>query len=206
MHSDLEQSQRDEVMYKFKSQKVDILIATDIVSRGIDIDDIQLVVNYDVPHDAEDYVHRIGRTARAGSEGSAVTLVSEKDQHAFKSIEKFLEKDIEKNDIPQELGEGPAYTGKIVKDKKDNSRSKHRGGRGGKKNSENKPAKQTHRNKAAKSEATKPEAANKAKANKPDTPASAQKQNAEKKNEVTKSKKRRPHHRKPQNKNTESQA
>lgn len=206
MHSDLEQSQRDEVMYKFKSQKVDILIATDIVSRGIDIDDIQLVVNYDVPHDAEDYVHRIGRTARAGSEGSAVTLVSEKDQHAFKSIEKFLEKDIEKNDIPQELGEGPAYTGKIVKDKKGNSRSKHRGGRGGKKNSENKPAKQTHRNKAAKSEATKPEAANKAKANKPDTPASAQKQNAEKKNEVTKSKKRRPHHRKPQNKNTESQA
>ena len=86
MHSDLEQSQRDDVMYKFKSQQVDILIATDIVSRGIDIDDIQLVINYDVPHDAEDYVHRIGRTARAGSEGAAVTLVSEKDQPQFKRI------------------------------------------------------------------------------------------------------------------------
>ena len=107
MHSDLEQAQRDEVMFKFKSQQVDILIATDIVSRGIDIDDIQLVVNFDVPHDAEDYVHRIGRTARAGAEGKAVTLVGEKDQYAFRSIERFLEKEVEKNEIPEELGEAP---------------------------------------------------------------------------------------------------
>lgn len=112
MHSDLDQSQRDDVMYRFKAQKVDILIATDIVSRGIDIDDIQLVINFDVPHDAEDYVHRIGRTARAGSQGAAITLVGEKDQYSFKQIEKFLEKDVEKNLMPEGLGESPAYTGK----------------------------------------------------------------------------------------------
>ena len=125
MHSDLEQAQRDEVMFKFKSQQVDILIATDIVSRGIDIDDIQLVVNFDVPHDAEDYVHRIGRTARAGAEGKAVTLVGEKDQYAFRSIERFLEKEVEKNEIPEELGEAPAYTGhKEPKDKKGRSKGR----------------------------------------------------------------------------------
>lgn len=80
MHSDLEQQERDEVMYKFKAQQIDVLVATDIVARGIDIDDIQLVINFDVPHDAEDYVHRIGRTARANNDGEAITLVSEKDQ------------------------------------------------------------------------------------------------------------------------------
>ena len=109
MHSDLTQAERDDVMFRFKSQKVSILVATDIVARGIDSDDIQLVLNYDVPHDAEDYVHRIGRTARAGAEGQAITLVSEKDQPQFRSIEKFLEKDIEKRPVPSELGEAPAY-------------------------------------------------------------------------------------------------
>ena len=109
MHSDLTQAERDDVMFRFKSQKVSILVATDIVARGIDIDDIQLVLNYDVPHDAEDYVHRIGRTARAGAEGQAITLVSEKDQPQFRSIEKFLEKDIEKRPVPSELGDAPAY-------------------------------------------------------------------------------------------------
>lgn len=126
MHSDLEQSQRDEAMFRFKSQQVDILVATDIVARGIDIDDIQLVVNFDVPHDAEDYVHRIGRTARAGSEGSAFTLVSEKDQPAFARIERFLGKEVEKNEIPKELGEGPEYTGTASHSGK--------GGRGGRGN------------------------------------------------------------------------
>lgn len=116
MHSDLDQSQRDDVMYRFKSQQLDILIATDIVARGIDIDDIQLVINFDVPHDAEDYVHRIGRTARAGSEGRAITLVGEKDQVLFKAIERFLEKDVDKNAMPEELGEAPEYTGKRIKD------------------------------------------------------------------------------------------
>ncbi len=111
MHSDLTQQERDDVMFRFKSQKVNVLVATDIVARGIDIDDIQIVINYDVPHDAEDYVHRIGRTARAGAEGAAITLVSEKDQPRFRDIEHFLEKEIDKNPIPEELGEGPEYKG-----------------------------------------------------------------------------------------------
>lgn len=109
MHSDLDQSQRDEVMHSFKNAHTDILVATDIVARGIDIDDITLVINYDVPHDAEDYVHRIGRTARANRDGRAITLVSEKEQGKFHLIEKFLEKSIEKEEIPAELGEAPEY-------------------------------------------------------------------------------------------------
>ncbi|MBQ7181374.1 MAG: DEAD/DEAH box helicase [Bacteroidaceae bacterium] len=112
MHSDLSQSERDEVMYQFRSNQIDILVATDIVARGIDIDDIQIVINYDVPHDEEDYVHRIGRTARAGKGGRAVTLVSEKDQPAFRQIERFLEKDVEKVPLPEEIGEAPAYSGR----------------------------------------------------------------------------------------------
>lgn len=81
MHSDLEQAQRDQIMHDFKSGKINILIATDIVSRGIDIDDIRLVINYDVPHDSEDYVHRIGRTARANNDGCAITFVAKKSRH-----------------------------------------------------------------------------------------------------------------------------
>ena len=112
MHSDLTQPERDEVMFRFKSGKIDVLVATDIVARGIDIDDIQLVVNYDVPHDSEDYVHRIGRTARAGAEGRAVTLISEKDQAFFRQIEHFLGAPVTKNPLPPELGEAPEYKGK----------------------------------------------------------------------------------------------
>lgn len=92
MHSDLEQAQREEVMYEFKAGRINILVATDIVARGIDIDDIRLVINYDVPHDSEDYVHRIGRTARANNDGVALTFISEKEQSNFKNIENFLEK------------------------------------------------------------------------------------------------------------------
>ena len=109
MHSDLEQAQRDQIMHDFKSGKINILIATDIVSRGIDIDDIRLVINYDVPHDSEDYVHRIGRTARANNDGCAITFVSEKEQTQFKSIENFIGKDIYKIPVPEELGEAPEY-------------------------------------------------------------------------------------------------
>lgn len=109
MHSDLSQQERDEVMFLFRSAQTDILVATDIVARGIDIDDITLVINFDVPHDAEDYVHRIGRTARAGAGGSAITLVSEKDQPEFKKIEHFLGKEVEKIAVPSSLGEAPAY-------------------------------------------------------------------------------------------------
>ena len=107
MHSDLEQAQREAVMYEFKAGRINILVATDIVARGIDIDDIRLVINYDVPHDSEDYVHRIGRTARANNDGVAITFVSEKEQGSFKAIERFLEKDIYKIPIPEELGEAP---------------------------------------------------------------------------------------------------
>jgi superfamily II DNA/RNA helicase len=108
MHSDLDQSQRDNVMYAFKANNVHILVATDIVARGIDIDDIQMVINFDVPHDAEDYVHRIGRTARANRDGRAITFVNEKDFSRFKQIERFLEKEIEKLPLPDGM-EAPSY-------------------------------------------------------------------------------------------------
>ena len=109
MHSDLDQEQRNDVMFKFKSGQIDVLVATDIVSRGIDIDDIAMVINYDVPHDAEDYVHRIGRTARADRDGKAITFVNEDDIYFFQQIESFLEKEIEKAQLPAELGKGPEY-------------------------------------------------------------------------------------------------
>jgi superfamily II DNA/RNA helicase len=109
MHSDLEQSQREDIMQRFKAGRVNILVATDIVARGIDIDDIRLVINYDVPHDNEDYVHRIGRTARANNDGVAITFVSEKEQGRFKQIEDFLDKTIYKIPLPAELGEAPEY-------------------------------------------------------------------------------------------------
>jgi superfamily II DNA/RNA helicase len=109
MHSDLDQSQRDEIMYKFKSGQIDVLVATDIVARGIDIDDIEVVINYDVPHDAEDYVHRIGRTARANRNGRAITLVRGKEIGDFMQIEKFLERTVEKIPLPEGLGEAPEY-------------------------------------------------------------------------------------------------
>lgn len=138
MHSDLEQSERDEVMFQFKSQQVDILVATDIVARGIDIDDIQLVINFDVPHDAEDYVHRIGRTARAGADGQALTLVSEKDQPEFHKIEHFLGKEIERLEVPSELGEAPAYNVG-----RHHAENKHKSGNGKKK-----PRRYYHRKKS----------------------------------------------------------
>mgnify|MGYP000742071570 FL=1 len=109
MHSDLEQSQRDEIMHEFRNGRVNLLVATDIVARGIDIDDIRLVINYDVPHDSEDYVHRIGRTARANNDGCAITFVSETEQTRFKQIEDFLGKAIYKIPVPEELGESPVY-------------------------------------------------------------------------------------------------
>ncbi len=107
MHSDLEQKERDEVMLDFRNGKVDVLVATDIVARGIDVDDIPLVINYDVPRDAEDYVHRIGRTARAENSGAAVTLVSVEDRKYFRKIESLIKKHIERLPLPPELGEAP---------------------------------------------------------------------------------------------------
>ena len=109
MHSDLEQVQREEVMHEFKAGRINILVATDIVARGIDIDDIRLVINFDVPHDSEDYVHRIGRTARANNDGVAITFINDKEQTKFKNIENFLGKEIYKIPVPAELGEAPEY-------------------------------------------------------------------------------------------------
>ena len=125
MHSDLEQSQRESVMLKFKSGKINILVATDIVARGIDIDDIRLVINFDVPHDSEDYVHRIGRTARANHDGVAITFVNEKEQSCFKNIEKFLEKDIYKIPVPSELGESPEYAPRVFSKKKGTTKKRY---------------------------------------------------------------------------------
>ena len=124
MHSDLEQAQREEVMLAFKNNKVNILVATDIVARGIDIEDIGLVINYDVPHDPEDYIHRIGRTARAAATGSAITFVCEEEQGKFHTIEKFIEREIRKADLPESVGEGPKYNPEAF-----SGRGKGRGGR-----------------------------------------------------------------------------
>lgn len=118
MHSDLDQKQRDQIMHEFKNGYIDVLVATDIVARGIDIDDIRLVINYDVPHDCEDYIHRIGRTARANNDGCAITFVSEKEQDKFRNIEQFLQKEIYKIPVPSELGEAPAYAPRNGRDRK----------------------------------------------------------------------------------------
>lgn len=107
MHSDLEQKERDQVMLDFRNGKVDVLVATDVVSRGIDVTDVPLVINYDVPHDPEDYVHRIGRTARAENAGEAITLVSPEDAKYWIRIERFLKKEIELLSIPDQLGQAP---------------------------------------------------------------------------------------------------
>lgn len=109
MHSDLEQNRREEVMLAFKAGRINVLVATDIVARGIDIDDIELVINYDVPHEAEDYVHRVGRTARADRDGRAIMFVNEKEMGKFRLIERFLEKEVDKEPIPEHLGSGPEY-------------------------------------------------------------------------------------------------
>ena len=131
MHSDLEQSERESVMLDFKNNKIDILVATDVISRGIDIDQIGLVINYDVPHDPEDYIHRIGRTARANADGTAITFVSEKEQGKFHRIELFLGYDIPKRELPEGLGDAPVYSPKQGRGGQRNRGGK-RGGTGAK--------------------------------------------------------------------------
>jgi superfamily II DNA/RNA helicase len=135
MHSDLSQAERDEMMFRFKSGQVDVLVATDILSRGIDIDDIAMVVNYDVPRDAEDYVHRIGRTARAERDGKAVTFINEEDVRYFMQIERFLEREVIKNPLPEGIGEGPEY--KATRSSSGCGKGRRRG-RGGKRRHEKK--------------------------------------------------------------------
>jgi superfamily II DNA/RNA helicase len=109
IHSDLTQDQRNEVMRNFRNRKLQILVATDILSRGIDIDLIELVINFDVPGDAEDYIHRVGRTARAEATGVALTLIGPADQRKFKSIEDLIGSEVKKLALPPSLGEGPEY-------------------------------------------------------------------------------------------------
>lgn len=127
IHSDLEQTRREDVLCKFKAGDIDILVGTDIIARGIDVDDIKLVINYDVPHDSEDYVHRIGRTARANQEGVAITFVNPADQETFFRIEKFLEKTIYKIPVPEELGDVPEYNPITTKQNRRRGNSKGNG-------------------------------------------------------------------------------
>lgn len=109
IHSDLEQNERENILREFKNKQLSILVGTDVLSRGIDVDGISLVVNYDVPPDPEDYIHRIGRTARAETTGTAITFITEKDQRKFFSIESLIGKEVPKMKLPDGLGEGPAY-------------------------------------------------------------------------------------------------
>lgn len=133
IHSDLEQSERDKVMLDFRAIRLDILVATDIVARGIDIDDISMVINYDVPREVEDYVHRIGRTARAGAEGRAVTFVNTEDQYRFGQIEQFLGKDVKKLLVPAEFGDTPVYN-PARRQRRPGPKDKNRNGNGSRTN------------------------------------------------------------------------
>ena len=109
IHSDLEQAERDAVMLDFRNRKIAVIVATDIIARGIDVEGIDLIINFDVPRDAEDYVHRVGRTARAQSTGVALTFINEKEQYNFSLIEKLIEKEIYKISLPDGFEKGPEY-------------------------------------------------------------------------------------------------
>ena len=123
IHSDLDQAAREQVLLEFKSRRLPILVATDILSRGIDIDNIEMVINYDVPNDGEDYIHRIGRTARAETDGVAFTFISEKEQNKFRIIEDLLGNPVKKATIPGQFGPAPEYSPR--------SKSRRPGGHGG---------------------------------------------------------------------------
>jgi len=136
MHSDLEQGEREQVILDFRNRKLRILVATNVVSRGIDIDDIDLVINYDVPQDPEDYVHRVGRTARASKKGQAITFVTEKDMREFGRIEQLIGYPVKKMPIPDRFGAGPEYRAEGVKRSGSNGNRRgpgggHRGGNSG---------------------------------------------------------------------------
>lgn len=123
-HSDLEQVQREDIMQRFKARRIRVLVGTDVISRGIDIVGISLVVNYDVPPDPEDYVHRIGRTARAATTGTAITFINEKDQNRFSRIERLIEREIPKTPLPAGFTEGPLYAPRTGTKKKNTNRKK----------------------------------------------------------------------------------
>ena len=140
IHSDLENAERTQTLLDFKNNKIQLLVATDVVSRGIDIDDIEFVINYDVPAQPEDYVHRIGRTARAGARGEGITFVTPKDKPRLDRIEKLLEKSIQRGVLPEEVAKlAPAIDESTLvgEEKKKRKFYKHRGVRG-----KNSPSKQ----------------------------------------------------------------
>jgi superfamily II DNA/RNA helicase len=128
MHSDLDQSEREEVMLAFRNRRLRVLVATDVVSRGIDIDDIDLVINYDVPRDPEDYVHRVGRTARASKKGQAITFVNEKQMREFSRIEDLIGYEVKKMPIPEGMPRGPQYDPKAKVSSGGNKNGHRKGG------------------------------------------------------------------------------
>jgi ATP-dependent RNA helicase RhlE len=133
IHSDLEQIEREHILREFKNKQLNVLIGTDVLSRGIDVEGIDLVINFDVPPDPEDYIHRIGRTARAATTGTAITFINDFDQRKFFRIESMIGKEVPKIALPAELGAGPTYTPETKK-------SEPRGNKGGgKKNFKRKP-------------------------------------------------------------------
>lgn len=125
IHSDLEQNQREEVLRLFKNKQIQVLVATDILSRGIDIDDIGLVINYDIPHEPADYVHRVGRTARAESKGEAITFINDTQQYLFANIESMIGYSVNKIDLPDSWGSRPAYQPQKPVINKNNIKPKH---------------------------------------------------------------------------------
>ena len=148
IHSDLEQEKREQALLDFKNRKLKILVATDILSRGIDVEDIDLVINYDVPNDGEDYIHRIGRTARAATEGTAYTFIGPKEQNRFVRIEELLGHPVVKAPVPEELGPAPQYTPKMRRPGGGGGKPRHGhhgGGGGGKRKFHHQPGAKKNR-------------------------------------------------------------
>ncbi|WP_343307236.1 DEAD/DEAH box helicase [Chitinophaga niabensis] len=148
IHSDLEQEKREQALLDFKNRKLKILVATDILSRGIDVEDIDLVINYDVPNDGEDYIHRIGRTARAATDGTAYTFIGPKEQNRFVRIEELLGHPVVKAPVPEELGPAPQYTPKMRRPGGGGGKPRHghhSGGGGGKRKFHHQPGAKKNR-------------------------------------------------------------
>ncbi|SIN73225.1 DEAD/DEAH box helicase [Chitinophaga niabensis] len=148
IHSDLEQEKREQALLDFKNRKLKILVATDILSRGIDVEDIDLVINYDVPNDGEDYIHRIGRTARAATDGTAYTFIGPKEQNRFVRIEELLGHPVVKAPVPEELGPAPQYTPKMRRSGGGGGKPRHghhSGGGGGKRKFHHQPGAKKNR-------------------------------------------------------------
>ena len=209
MHSDLEQTQREEVMLDFKNGKIDLLVATDVVSRGIDIQDIGTVINFDVPHDPEDYIHRIGRTARASATGRAITFVSETEQGKFHRIEELIERDIPQNEMPEGL-EGPEY--RPENDRGGRGRGRGHGGRSKSENrGEGNRGSKDRRRKRGRGKATEEKGESRKPADEQSMPAAPEAESSETSTTQAEGKKRRRHrggrrHRKPTTPTPENQA